>query len=133
MSAIVLDQQARREMGVWVLQGVVAGAFLAAGVTKVVGISFEVHQFEAIGLGQWFRVVTGIVQISGAIALLYPRLAPIGALWLSLTMLSAAVASITALHTSPLPAIAVGMLTALLVYLRREALAHRSPPRLARC
>lgn len=132
MSAIVLDRQARREMGVWILQGLVAGAFLAAGVTKVVGISFEVNQFEAIGLGQWFRVVTGMVQILGAIALLYPRLASIGALLLSLTMLSAATASISALHTSPVPAIVVGVITAFLAYVRRETLMHGSTALLAR-
>ena len=38
--------------------------------------------FEQIGLGQWFRVATGVVEVTGAVALLVPGLASIGALWL---------------------------------------------------
>lgn len=29
--------------------------------------------FEQLGFGQWFRVVTGLVEIIGVLALLYPR------------------------------------------------------------
>jgi hypothetical protein len=31
-----------------------------------------VESFDRIGLGQWFRIVTGLVEIVGAVALLVP-------------------------------------------------------------
>jgi hypothetical protein len=35
--------------------------FFAAGVTKLAAVPFEVQAFAKIGLGQWLRVVTGVV------------------------------------------------------------------------
>lgn len=71
-------------IGTWTLQAVVAAVFFAAGVTKLAAVPFEVQAFAQIGLGQWLRVVTGVVQIVGAVALVYPRLASIGGLWLAI-------------------------------------------------
>ena len=64
------------------MQGIVAAAFLAAGSAKLAGVPYMVGLFEQIGLGQWFRVVTGVVEVTGAVALVVPGLASIGALWL---------------------------------------------------
>jgi hypothetical protein len=63
------------------------------------------------------------VQIVGAFALVYPRLASIGDLWLGFTMFCAVVANLAVLHTSPVPAIVLGLLNGLIVYLRRDELA----------
>ena len=112
-----------RRIGAWTLQVVIAGAFLVVGVTKLAAAPFEVQVFAHIGIGQWFRVVTGVVQIVGAFALVYPGLASIGGLWLAFTMLGAVVADLAVLHTNPAPAIALGLLNALIVYLRRDELA----------
>jgi putative oxidoreductase len=98
-------------------------AFLAAGAAKLAGVPFMVDLFAQIGLGQWFRVVTGVVEIAGAVALLVPRLASIGALWLGATMVGAVATHVFVLHTSPVPAIVLGVLNALVVYLRRDELA----------
>jgi putative oxidoreductase len=89
-----------RRIGIWILQGVVACAFFAAGATKLAAAPFEVQLFAQIGLGQWF-----------------------GGLWLGLTMFCAVVANLAVLHTSPAPAIVLGLLNALIVYLRRDELA----------
>jgi putative oxidoreductase len=105
------------------LEAVVAAAFFAAGATKLAAAPFEVQLFAQIGLGQWFRVVTGVVQIVGAFALVYPRLASIGGLWLGFTMLCAVVVNLAVVHTSPMPAIILGLLNALIVYLHRDELA----------
>ena len=78
--------------------------------------------FAQLGLGQWFRVVTGVVQIVGAFALVYPGLASIGGLWLGFTMFCAVVANLAVLHTGPAPAIVLGLLNALIIYLRRDEL-----------
>ena len=74
-----------------------------------------VDLFEQIGLGQWFRVVTGVVEVTGAVALLIPGLASIGALWLGGTMVGAVATHLFVLHTSPVPAIVLGVLNAVVV------------------
>jgi uncharacterized membrane protein YphA (DoxX/SURF4 family) len=76
-------------IGTWTLQAVVAAAFFAAGAMKLAAVPSEVQLFAQIGLGQWFRIVTGVVQIVGAFALVYPGLASIGGLWLGFTMFCA--------------------------------------------
>ncbi len=112
-----------RRISAWTLQGIIAAAFLAAGAAKLAGVPFMVDLFNQIGLGQWFRVVTGVVEIAGAVALLVPGLASIGALWLGGTMVGAVATHLFVLHTSPVPAIVLGVLNALVVYLRRDELA----------
>ena len=44
-----------------VLQFLLALAFLAAGGAKLAGVSDMVEVFDSIGIGQWFRLVTGAV------------------------------------------------------------------------
>jgi len=129
MSAVsIQSSRPSRRIGAWTLQGIIAAAFLAAGAAKLAGVPFMVDLFAQIGLGQWFRVVTGVVEIAGAVALLVPGLASIGGLWLGFTMVGAVATHLFVLHTSPVPAIVLGVLNALVVYLRRDelvALLHR--------
>jgi len=112
-----------RRTGAWILQGVVAIAFFAAGAAKLAGAVFMVQLFEQIGVGQWFRYVTGLVEVAGALALIYPGLASIGGLWLGGTMFFGVLTHLFVLHSSPVPAIVLGLLNALIVYLRRDELA----------
>ena len=117
-----------RRIGAWTLQGILAAAFLAAGFAKLAGVPFMVDLFAQIGIGQWFRIVTGVVEVTGAVALLIPGLASVGALWLGGTMVGAVATHLFVLHTSPVPAVVLGLLNTLVVYLRRDelvALLHR--------
>ncbi len=124
MSAVsIQSSRPSRRIGAWTLQGIIAAAFIAAGAAKLAGVPFMVDLFAQIGLGQWFRVVTGVVEIAGAVALLVPGLASLGALWLGGTMVGAVATHLFVLHTSPVPAIVLGVLNALVVYLRRDELA----------
>ncbi len=129
MSAVsIQSSRPSRRIGAWTLQGILAAAFLAAGAAKLAGVPFMVDLFAQIGIGQWFRVVTGVVEVTGAVALLVPGLASIGALWLGAIMVGAVATHLFVLHTSPVPAIVLGVLNALVVYLRRDelvALLHR--------
>jgi putative oxidoreductase len=129
MSAVLVQQgRPSRRIGAWTVQGILAAAFLAAGSAKLAGVPFMVELFDQIGIGQWFRIVTGVVEVAGAIALVVPSLASIGALWLGFTMVCAVATHLFILHTSPVPAIVLGLLNALIVYLRRDelvALLHR--------
>lgn len=106
----------------WFLQVVLAAVFLAAAGAKLAGVPRLVEAFDQIGFGQWFRTVTAIVEIAGAIALLVPRFAALGALWLGATMFFAAIAHVAVLHTSPAPAIVLLVLTIVLAWLRRDQL-----------
>jgi putative oxidoreductase len=82
-----------------------------------------VQLFDEIGVGQWFRYATGLVEIIGALALIYPGLASIGGVWLGGTMFFGVLTHLFVLHTSPVPAIVLGLINALIVYLRRDELA----------
>ncbi|MBF6276989.1 MULTISPECIES: DoxX family protein [Nocardia] len=75
----------------WTLQ-IVLGLFfvIASGLPKVVGQSDAVRIFHDIGWGDWFRYFTGLVEISGGIGLLVPRLSWLAAAGLSITMVCAA-------------------------------------------
>ena len=112
-----------RRTGAWILQGVVATAFFAAGAAKLAGAAYMVQLFDEIGVGQWFRYATGLVEIAGALALIYPGLAALGGVWLGGTMFFGVLTHLFVLHTSPVPAIVLGLINALIVYLRRDELA----------
>jgi putative oxidoreductase len=120
-TSIQLDRPTRR-IGAWTLQVILAAAFAAAGSAKLAGVPYMVELFDQIGIGQWFRLATGIVEIAGAITLVFPGLASIGAAWLGTTMVFAVATHLFILHTSPVPAIVLGLLNALVVYLRRDEL-----------
>lgn len=81
-----------------------------------------VQVFDQIGAGQWFRIVTAIVELAGAIALLVPGLAGLGALWLGATMFFATLTHLAILHTSAMPAMVLFVLTLFLAWLRRDQL-----------
>lgn len=123
MSAVsVQHDRPTRRIGAWTLQGILAAAFLAAGSAKLAGVPFMVELFDQIGLGQWFRIVTGAVEVVGAVALVVPGLASIAALWLGFTMVCAVATHVFILHNNPVAAIVLGLLNALVVYLRRDEL-----------
>jgi putative oxidoreductase len=122
VASIGNEQVRGRRYGAWTLQIVVASAFFAAGAAKLAGVPFMVQLFDQIGIGQWFRIVTGVVEIAGAISLIHPRLASIGGLWLGFTMFFAVLTHLFVLHTSPVPAVVLGLLNLLIVYLRRDEL-----------
>ena len=64
----------RRKVGLWVLRVLLGAAFLAAGGAKLAGVQAMVEIFDKVGIGQWFRIVTGLLEVGGGILLLIPRL-----------------------------------------------------------
>jgi len=111
-----------RNSGAWILQILLAAVFLAAAGAKLAGVPMMVQVFDQIGVGQWFRIVTAIVELAGAIALLVPGLAGLGALWLGATMFFATLTHLAILHTSAMPAMVLFVLTIFLAWLRRDQL-----------
>jgi uncharacterized membrane protein YphA (DoxX/SURF4 family) len=69
-----------RRKVLWGAQILLAAFLLiGSGLPKLVGQADAVETFDLIGWGQWFRYVTGIIEITGAIALVIPRLAGLAA------------------------------------------------------
>jgi putative oxidoreductase len=74
----------------WILQGILALAFLYFGAGKVGGHeAFWIELFDKIGIGQWFRYFTGAIEMVCAVLLLIPRTAGIAAALLACTMAGA--------------------------------------------
>jgi len=78
-----------KNIGVWALQVLVALAFIASGGSKLAGVESMVELFNNIGIGQWFRYLTGVLEVGGGALALYPRLAWLGAGLLACTMVGA--------------------------------------------
>ena len=104
----------------WVLQIAAAGMFLMVGFLKLSGNAQLVGLFEAIGLGQWFRYLTGSLEVLGAIMLLVPRLSGLGALLLVGVMLGAVPTHLFVVGGSPLPAIILLIVTGVTAWGRRK-------------
>lgn len=107
----------------WGLRILAAAAFLAAGSAKLAGVPMMVQIFDQIGVGQWFRVVTGLVEVSSAIVLLIPATAALGALLLATTMCFAILTHLFVIGGNPVPAIMLLLVTATIVWLHRAGLA----------
>ena len=60
------------------LKGLVALAFAAAGLAKLAGVDMMVATFDAIGVGQWFRYVTGIIELGSLFCCSFPAFRPSG-------------------------------------------------------
>ena len=88
-------------IALWVTQVALAIMFLMAGGSKLAGVPAMVSLFDAIGLGQWFRYVTGVIEVISGIALLVPSAAVFGALLLIPTMLGAIVTNLFVVPASP--------------------------------
>jgi len=105
----------------WTLQIAAAAMFLFAGSHKLNAAPEMVATFEVIGLGQWFRYMTGAIEVVAAIALLVPRAAVFGALLLVPTMVGAVVTHLV-IGGSIVPAVVLLGVTAFIAWARREDL-----------
>jgi uncharacterized membrane protein YphA (DoxX/SURF4 family) len=77
---------------VWTLSVLLAGVFLIAGVPKLIGTGTIWLQAAAMrGFPEWLRVVVGIAEVAGAVALLIPRVSVYGAVSLALLMIPATI------------------------------------------
>ena len=122
MSVRTNMQRSSADMNIplWALQVLTAVAFLMAGYGKLSGQPEMVEQFAKIGIGQWFRYVTGGIEVVSAILLLIPRLTPVGAALLSCTMVGAVFTHLTLIGGSPGPALVLLCFAAIILWGRFE-------------
>ena len=109
-------------IALWVLKGLVALAFLAAGLAKLAGVPMLVEEFDKIGLGQGFRYVTGVVEIIGAIAILAPGYTLYGLAILGAVLVGAFIAQLGPLHGDVVHVLVLAALVALVAWLARPKL-----------
>lgn len=112
-----------KSAGLWVVRGLLALVFLAAGGVKLYGLPMMVQEFEHIGLGQWFRYFTGGLEVLGALLILTPSLAGVGALLLICIMIGATVTHLFVIGGSAVPALVLLALSAVVAYARRIQIA----------
>jgi len=86
------EARAANTVVVWVLSILLAAIFLIAGVPKLIGTGTIFLEAAAMrGYPDWLRIVVGIAEVAGAIALLIPRVSTYGAATLALLMIPASI------------------------------------------
>jgi len=76
--------------GDWLLRGAIGLGTMYVGWAKFASTGEWVGIFHQIGLGDWFRYFTGVVEILGGLLVLIPRAAVAGLALLAITMACAA-------------------------------------------
>ncbi len=112
-----------KSAGLWVVRGLLALAFVGAGGAKLYGVPMMVQEFEHIGLGQWFRYLTGALEVLGALLILTPSLAAFGALLLIGIMIGATVTHLFVIGGTAVSALVLLALSAIVAYAKRGQLA----------
>ncbi|HMF98840.1 MAG TPA: DoxX family protein [Vicinamibacterales bacterium] len=110
----------------WVLSIVTAGMFVLAGTLKLAGVEMAVQLFATIGIGQWFRYFTGLLEITGAIGLFIAALAPFAALLLTAIMIGAITTHLFIVGGSPIAPIVL-LASSLTIAWLRWSLLRREP------
>jgi uncharacterized membrane protein YphA (DoxX/SURF4 family) len=107
-----------------ILQSFLLVSMAFAGGSKLAGAKNFVEMFESIELPQWFRVVTGLVQLAGAAGLVigywYPAVAAWAGIWIGITMLVACLSHFRVKHPvgGALPAFVITLIAVTLVAIK---------------
>ena len=78
-----------------------------------------VELFDKVGLGQWFRYFTGLLEVAGGIGLLIPRYAFYAAVLLAIVMVGAIITHVAVVGGSPAPAASLLVLSGIIAWLRK--------------
>ena len=108
-----------RLLTLWILSALVALTFVGAGAAKLAGAAVMVDLFAKVGLGQWFRYVTGLLEVAAGIGLLISRYAFYAAVTLVIVMIGAIIAHVTVFGGSFAPALVLLVLAGTIAYLRK--------------
>ena len=107
-------------VALWLTQVALALMFLMAGGSKLAGVPAMVTLFDQVGVGQWFRYVTGIIELTAGIALLIPSAGIFGAMLLISTMIGAIIVNVFVVPASPVPPLVLLLLAATVAWARRD-------------
>ncbi|HEY0912937.1 MAG TPA: DoxX family protein [Bradyrhizobium sp.] len=125
MSVVTASAPPRwKSVSLWAVRGLLALAFASAGGAKLYGVPMLVEEFQHIGLGQWFRYFTGTLELLGAVLILVPSLAAFGAMLLICIMVGATLMHLLVIGGSPVPALVLLALSAIVAYAKRGQIAR---------
>jgi putative oxidoreductase len=120
MSTNAASLEAPRNGSLWVVQLLGATLFFIAGFAKLSGDEQMVQMFAAIGIGQWFRYVTGLIEVVSAILLLIPALSGIGALLAVPMMIGVSLIQLLVIGGSPVLPIGLLIIASIVAWGRKE-------------
>lgn len=112
------------------IQSLLIIVFAMTGGSMLVGAAFQVEAFKHLGLSQWFRSVTAIVQFAGVTGLIigfwFPGVAAWAGVWLSVTMLAAFLAHLKAGDPigKAVPAFILAIISIILMFIHLDGLLH---------
>jgi uncharacterized membrane protein YphA (DoxX/SURF4 family) len=116
------NSTAVKTIAFWILKIVLALMFLAAAAIKIAGAPMMVAEFGKVGLGQWFRYFTALMEISGAVLLLWPGRTAIGAGILACVCIGAFFAQLLAIHMDVVHTIVLAAIFLSIVWFHRRQL-----------
>jgi uncharacterized membrane protein YphA (DoxX/SURF4 family) len=116
-----------KNVTLWFLTIVSAAMFLLAGSMKLGGAQMQIDLFATLGIGQWFRYLTGLLEVGGAIALFVPAAAAYAALLLAAVMVGAITTHLFIVGGSPLVPILLLAAMLAIAWLRRERISSLVP------
>jgi putative oxidoreductase len=122
-SAVIRAGTARRplEILLWCVQALLALVFVSASLAKLTGDPQAVALFNAVGVGQWLRYATGILELTGTALIMVPRTSRTGAALLATVMAGAVGAHLLILHISPAAPGVLLLLSAFVLWGRRPS------------
>lgn len=109
-----------KTIALWVLTGLAVLAYFGAGAAKLAGVPMMVDVFNRVGFGQWFRYLTGVLEIGGAVALLFRPTALYSTALLGCVMVGAFIAHMTVLPDPPAGPIVLGAILGGIAWLRSK-------------
>lgn len=118
------NQSGRRAVHItaWVLQVALGLTMAGAGAAKLAGEPAMVQLFDAIGAGQWLRLLVGFFEVAGAVGLLIPRLRALAALGLVVLLVCATITNVAFLHTNTTLSVLYAAVALVIFVLRRSEL-----------
>ena len=125
MTSAVLPASRSKTIALWILRILMAALFLFASYMKLSGNPMMVDEFNTIGLGQWFRYLTGALELAGGIAILVPSVSVFAALVLLAVDAGAFVAQIAVLHMDWIHTVVIGTILGAVIYLQRDRFGSR--------
>ena len=108
-----------RLITLWTLSGLVALMFVFVGGGKLAGTAAMIELFDKVGIGQWFRYLTGLLEVGCGIGLLIPRYAFYAAVLLDFVMIGAIITHVAVVGGSPAPAASLFVLSGIIAWLRK--------------
>jgi putative oxidoreductase len=92
----------------------VTAIFTLAGAAKLLSAPGVIEEFRQIGLGQWLRYFTGILEVSGAIGVLIPAFRFRAALLIATVMAGATATNLFILHIPALAGLTAALMALML-------------------